>query len=507
MQRLLNLLSLLSLFVMIAATRLVAETTAASDSTAYHELRNRILATDPANQTIPTADALAEAGLYGDAMDLLREFVFTDDTLTTASPPSVKEKPVSWRWSSGIDYYQLQDFDTATMTIEEQREYDRLTETPLSLWTRLMATIRPWDNTEATLRPELFLSEKKGRFETALRYQLPGGFFEYEPLIKAEKWFHNDASGHSSFKPDSTQPSDMLGASVRCNVTNRNRNNRPLRFAVPFSVDWEHYREDRAGYESFVEYRLRPEFELGEGLPPLRFSTEVQYEDYYREHSEYLDVVRISVRGEGNYHTDASRGFAGIAWMGDRYLNDSLPPMINRVEGSFNGTRAFGTHLNLRLRLRGIYEKEAAVREKPALSGKELLIVSATEVLLLQQRLSLGPFLQWEHRFAHPINVSSGEALYIWEGRTALEPGLRIGWSSTVFEAGVRAAYRYEHIEPEFEKADDNRSFRINGECSVLPWKFLSFDGIVDYQYRRYLNEGSRQSENLTVSVNVTVRW
>ena len=90
-----------------------------------------------------------------------------------------------------------------------------------------------------------------------------------------------------------------------------------------------------------------------------------------------------------------------------------------------------------------------------------------------------------------------------------MEPGVRIGWSSALVEAAARVAFRYENMDPEFKHADDNRSFRTNIECSILPFRFLSLDGVMDYQYRRYapFDLNSRQSENLTISVNATVRW
>jgi hypothetical protein len=501
--------SRLSLFVVMVSLHLVASSPE-SDSTAYHTLRNSVLTGDPANQTIPTADALAEAGLYKDAIDLLQQYALPSDTLSSTSSSAKQEKRVAWRWSSGVDYYHLEDFDTAGMTIEEQRAYERLTETPLSLWTRLAATVTPWDSTAASLHPELYISERKGRFETALRYLLPGGLFEYEPMVKAEKWFRSNASD-SVFNPDTSQPSDMVGAAVRCSMGNHSREHRPLHFSLPLSIDWEHYRTDQPGYESFAEYRFRPSLELGEGLPPLRFSTEVQLEDYYRDSSDYLDVIRWSGRAEGTFRNGSTHGFAAVAWLGDRYLHEglrsrsSLPSTIDRFEGTFNGRHAFSSRLTARLRLRGIYEKEAAYDTIPALSGRELLVVPGAEVSFLEQRLTIGPDLQWERRFAMPYK----ENHYIWEGRNALEPGLRFGWSNAPVEAAVRAAFRYEHIDPEFEHTFDNRSFRVNCEFSVLPLQFLSLDGVMEYQYRRYVSfrANNRRSENLTVSVNATVRW
>ena len=42
-----------------------------------------------------------------------------------------------WLWSTGTDYYHLEDIDTAMMTQEEYQDFRRLTETPLSVWMRV----------------------------------------------------------------------------------------------------------------------------------------------------------------------------------------------------------------------------------------------------------------------------------------------------------------------------------------------------------------------------------
>ena len=498
--------------VLIAVLRLRGadsdSTAAENDSTTYTALRNRIAATDPVNQALATADALAEAGLYEDALELLREHAPAPDSLPRHSGSlNTTQKTASWRWSSGIDYYHLEDFDNATMTPEEERDYRRLTETPLSVWSRLSATLTPWRGSQAVVLPELYLSERKSRLETAIRYQTPGGAIGMEPAIKAEKWFRSDASDASHFRPGTAQPSDMLGAALRCTIGNSERKQGPLHFAVPLAVDWEHYREDRPGYESFIEYRCYPNLEIEKGILPLhlRLSAEIQFEDYYRDVSDYLDVVRLAGRLEGMFRGAAGTSTITAAWMGDRYHHDTLLSMINRCEGGANCRYSFGEHLLARLRLRGIYEIESAPRSSD-LSGGELSALPGIDLQLFDRRLSIGPDMQWERRHAQPVDF--GDIFrYVWEARNAFETGLHFGWDGAVMQAAARAAFRYENIDPDFERfTGDNRSFRGNAEVSVAPLTFLSIDAVIDYQYRYYPVQ-SRRSENLSVSLNATARW
>jgi hypothetical protein len=500
--------------VLLAAGIVVSVAAATADSLAYRSFRERMEQSDPANLALPTADALAEAGLFADALALLRENAASPDTVTPAAADSVRSLPVAARWrvSSGMDYYHLEDFnDTIAMTPEERRDYKRLTETPLSVWLRARATILPAPESFDELTPEVYLSERKGRLETAARFTLPGGTVQIEPSVKGEKWFKTaasaDTSADTSFAPFSKHSSDMGGGSCRIRIDNRSKPDAKFLFALPLTVDGEYYREDRPGYESFVEYRFLPEIELPAGSSPLhcRISGEVQYEDYCRKQSDPLDVVRMSGRIEGSLRHAKGTANATAAWMGDRYVFSKDPGAIDRVEGGFRGRYTLIGPLDARLRLRGIYEKESygASSEQPAgpLTGTELTVCPGIDLTLAGERLRTGPELIWEHRTA----AKTGNH-FLWEARNVFEPGVRATWNAGNIDASVRAAYRSENIGSEFESyIADNRSFRGGAELSVVPLSCLSADCMIDYQYRVYTD--ARISENVTISLNVTVKW
>jgi hypothetical protein len=506
-----NIVTLAVAAVVVLTFRNAPAAESARDSLAYLDIRAQVLQSDPSNQALLSAHALFDAGLFTEAVELLREH---------APPPGAAKQParpegsphVQWRVSTGIDYYHLEDFDTITMTPEELRDYKRLTETPLSLWLRAKVSIRPQTGHVENVDPEAYLSERKGRLETTARFSSPGGAFRFEPSIKTEKWFRPDASDDTTFAPAKPQPSDMGGAAFRMTLENQRQEEALFRFNAPVSVDWEDYRSDRPGYESFVEYRLLPSLEIPRGKLPLhlRFSGQAEFEDYYREESDRLDVVRLSGRVEGNARGDKRNGNISVAWMGDRYTSDSDPAAIDRLEGAFRGECSIAGPLSARVRMRGIHEMENGSDEDEEdyhAAGSELTACPGLETALFGNRLHAGPELLWERRWG-----GASVARSVWYGRTAVEPGLHAGWSDGIIDASVRAAYRSERFDGRFKTlptTEDNRSFRGGAEISASPVPFLLLDLFADYQYRVYAPYGNRArvSENITVSGSVTARW
>jgi hypothetical protein len=281
-------------------------------------------------------------------------------------------------------------------------------------------------------------------------------------------------------------------------------------FNAPVSMDWEHYRGDRPGYESFIEYRLLPSLEIPQGKLPLhlRFSGQAEFEDYYRKVSDSLDVVRLSGRIEASARGDKRSGTMSVAWMGDRYTNDADPAAIDRLEGAFRGEYSIVGPLSARIRMRGIHETENGSDTNGVdyhAAGSELTACPGLETALFGKKLRAGPELLWERR-----RGGASVARSVWYGRTAIEPGVRAGWSDGSIDASVRAAYRFERFDERFKTlptTDDNRSLRGGVELSASPVPFLSFDLFADYQYRRYSDSTARVSENITVSGSVTARW
>ena len=134
--------------------------------------------------------------------------------------------------------------------------------------------------------------------------------------------------------------------------------------------------------------------------------------------------------------------------------------------------------------------------------GSELVAEPAVEIGI-GNHVTLGPELLWERRWAEP----AGER-YLWEGRNAWEPALRIVWSSALLDASVRGAFRNEEVDEEFKSDffDDNWSFRAGGDIAVMPISALSIHLFADYQYRGY-PVLVRVTENVSISTSATVKF
>ncbi len=474
------------------------------DSAAYASLRVAVAETDSTHPALSTADALAQAGLYGEASDILREHAPGPQSVITGKD-AARKTGASWRISSGVDYYHLEDVDTAAMTPEEQRDYQRLTETPLSVWLRGKSVIRPASPVVEEIAPEVYVSDRKARLETAGRFSLLDGWVGIEPALKAEKRLRDD-SAHAPFEPASADSSDMGGISLRLTAENSGHPEKQLTWSVPLTIDWEHYRFDNPGYEAFVEYRLAPSLEWRSASLPLgaRLSAALEYENFYRPESDSLDALRTSVRTEASLRKGRVTVRAESAWMGDRYPHASGPEAIDRIEGGLRGSYGFVDWFSANLRVRSMYEREQyGEGEVPgALDGSELVAQPAVE-FDIGEYVKLGPELLWERRWAIPT-----EDRYIWEGRQAWEPALRVGWSSTVLEASVRGAFRNESIDEEFKSSitDDSWSLLAGGDIAVMPLPALSMNLFGDYQYRTY-PDLARVTENVSVSASATVRF
>lgn len=475
----------------------------ASDSLSYITLRDSLIQKNYSDPIFLTTDALAEAGLYSEALELLNNN-FKDGLNQKNSPK--KQTKNQWRISSGIDYYHHEDVDTATMTPEERKDYKRLTEAPLSVWVRTKSTIKPVHPHIEEITPEIYISERKSKIETSALFSSLNGFLQYEPSVKVEKWFQSDASGQSPFKPASKQPSDMGGLSLRTKI-NSIAENKNLNWFVPLCIDWEHYRSDRPGYESFVEYSLFPSIGLKNKTVNSNLGILMEYEDYYNTDCDSLDVLRFTVRADASVRASKMFSFFNLIWIGDRYTKSSSIKSINRFEGVYRGNYNVNESFRTNISLRGIYENELdksfpdSVNSR--LNGKEMSLCSGIE-LIINKKVHFGPEFQWEYRWAE-----KNGGYFLWEQRNVMEPGLRIRWGSELSDVSVKCSFRYEDIEENFEiYRSDNRSICLSSEASIAPLSFLVLNLYADYQYRKYAPFGiyGRITENLAVSGSLMIK-
>lgn len=477
------------------------------DSLVYDSLRTRVAAIDSEHPALQTADALAEAGLYGDASAILREHA-PADSKTTASAMHPRQPAVRWRVSSGVDYYHLEDHDTVGMTLEERRDYQRLTETPLSVWLRAKSTIQPGVSYVHEISPEVYVSERKSRFSTVARSSLLSGLLHLEPSVKVEKWYR-DSVQDTSFAPFVRQSSDMGGATMRLTATNADKTpSVPVVWTAPVSVGWEHYRLNRWGYESFVEYGVSPSLEIRpEGSSVgTRISARGSYEDFYGSNTAGLDVARLSGLLEGMGRNEKYNALVSAGWMGDWYTDaneDTTATLeaVNRFEGSGRFEYTISSMLSGRLRLRGIHEREKhdSKGSRDSRRGSELTVEPGLE-LTIGDHAAITPSFLWDRRWADMDDEN-----YLWEAYRAWEPGLRLGWSSAIIDASVRAALRDEKAD-DVNISGDSRSIRAGADANLNLWRRVSVSLFADYQYRVY-EKNARLTENISLSASTTVRF
>jgi hypothetical protein len=488
------------LSIIVSVTFVFADS---ADSLVYDSLRMHVAAIDSSHPALSTAAALAEAGLFTDAISILHEHAQVDSVTPTTGSHNLQH-PIQWRISTGIDYYHLEDIDTVAMTTEELRDYKRLTETPLSMWMRVKTIIQPGVAFVADVTPEAYISERKGRLSVLARSPLLGGILYVEPTIKAEKWFHAGA-GDTTFAPAHKQPSDMGGLAMLLTASNQNLSPGPIMWSIPIAVDWEHYRENQPGYESLVKYDFSPSFEIQPEMSSIgaRLSTQARYENYYRTSSDQLDVARFSGHLEGFNRNEKYYTLLNATWMGDWYTHATTPQVINRFEGGSRFSYKATDFLSGHFRLHGIHEWEKySDSHKSTLftaRGSELIVEPSIETTIGAYVMVI-PELLFEQRWAGRHGDHS-----IWDTQRTFEPGLRFRWSSTILDASVRGAFRSEKIDSHsIGTADNSRSFRAAADANLNLSRQLSVNIVTDYQYRMYLNK--RVSENISLSATATIR-
>lgn len=171
--------------LLICSNFAIAEIT--NDSINYLNIREQVLLNDATDQTVPTSDALFEAGLFTEAISLLQECALLKPSDSISSRQY--NKNVQWQISSGADYFHLNDFDTVAMTSEELREHNRLTETPLSIWLKAKVSIKPESTLIKEITPEIYISERKNRLETTAFFYYPSNFCESNHLSKLKSGY------------------------------------------------------------------------------------------------------------------------------------------------------------------------------------------------------------------------------------------------------------------------------------------------------------------------------
>ncbi|MCX7726204.1 MAG: hypothetical protein N2053_05085 [Chitinispirillaceae bacterium] len=476
-----------------------------SDSLNYFLLRENIVSKYSLSEVILTADELAKAGLYREAIELLIEFEKPKDDTKKLYIPS-KSNPFSkktkLRVSTGIDYYHLEDIDTSAMTPEEWKDYKRLTETPMSIWQRTTLSVSFDSNFITHFSPEVYNSQRKSLIAMNTEFSLPYSII-IKPEIRLQKWHLNE----SSFEPIKPLPSDMIGGIFQINKDKTYTEN--TKYSIPFTFNIENYRYDSPGYESYIEFRISPSLDLNIKYLNLqtRLFSDFQYENYLKPESDTLDVFRTQFLLEGLINKKKYKGNIHIRACRDYYTKAFNPNIIDRFESSLKIENINIRKIKYGIRLKYLYEREKYRKNGNSITirGTELTTKPFVEYYIFRKRFLIGSDIFLEKRFSDKIIP-----YFIWEERSSLETAILFGWKSSYSDILVRTAYRYEDIDEFFEIfKQDNRSLKESVEISINPFSFLSINLLTDYHYRLYANftPSARVSENLTLSFNVSLRF
>ncbi|MBN1575221.1 MAG: hypothetical protein JW913_01620 [Chitinispirillaceae bacterium] len=483
-----------------------------ADSSCYLELRKKLPATGTTAATLETADALAGEGLYEEAVEVLQTLSVQEQHDGGISRNSKTfDDVLDIQISVGADFYQLEDVDTGVMTVEEFREYQRLTEAPLSIWRRAKYTINSNQGILDRIALQTYLSNYRSFIEIPVQLHLPENRirFNIETNAKAGKWFQPDATSPYILEPFSDSgglyPSDMGGLSLRFLTESSSERKRGWSWSAPVVIDWEHYHHDRTGYESFVEYRITPAVEYrhdGATSFSSRLIGEARYENYYRTISDSLDAFRGLLHLENTVRTDLSLLQVKGMWFHDNYVNASSPNVINRWETTFRVEYGTRNLLSPQFTAKFIHERESydptTVSVRYTLPGTELMIRPSLR-LNLTDAFYLEPEGMWERRWAERRGVH-----YIWWAFSSPEATLRGVLSLKNLDLSLTAGFRREDIDPGFEH-QDNRNIRFSADGSVSITSHFSFNFFFDYQYRIYTD--SRRTQNITASYNAQFKW
>ncbi len=488
-----------------------------SNSTDYAALREEVAALDSTAQLIQTADALAEAGLHSEAIALLKEL-----RPAHSDPPELpSDTRKQWRILSGADYYRLEDVNERELTPSELKELERLKAVPLAAWLRVQREIVPTSKAIDQITPGIYVSQHKGRFEVPVGFVLHRPGLKIETSGKLEKWFRKHSHPDSSLTPFQGQSSDMGGFSIGVRREKPYVPGKRFDFSFPIALDWEHYRINRNGYESYLETGLSPAFTCRfESLPiTTRLTGEVRYENFYGDSAaDSLDLLYLFSDGNAVLRNPNIRAELGVVWSSYRYTTAVSPRSIDRLEilPSVEYTR-FGP---IRPRVSGQFVRESERHSSPAdfsPSGLELSITPSIE-LSPTKHLKVEPALHLEHR------TNDREESLPWEPRTSLEPEMEVAVSLLHADLSIRAAFRSEDylgssdgdgpdktVYPNETRYDDrdNRSIKLGGDVNFSLLNFITFTIFSEYQYRYYkpFDSPKRESENINISSSIAVAF
>ncbi|MBN1601772.1 MAG: hypothetical protein JW915_09195 [Chitinispirillaceae bacterium] len=505
-------LLVMMLYMVIALVILTNAQTenAASDSLHYWSYRVKIQSDSTISAILETADALANAGLYKEATEILGTLPSGNKNVESDSSENKfdnnRHQDRRLRLSAGTDYFHLEDVDTSEMTPGEYKEYLDLTQTPLSIWLR--AEYERSLRNGMRITPQWYFSGTRTRIEIPSRISILNERLDITASAKAEKWFQGDPSDPITFDFFKAFDSDMGGLSLKLTPMSEQTNPHML-WEIPCRLKWDHFREDRFGYESKIEYALSPLWQMRIGSKQqhtIRLNGDLRYRDYYRDISDSLDVLQVVTEAALLKRSDGGSYSIACVWYNDQYTNKNKLnkiASINRLELTARGEKQFGKTVLPRIFFR--INQEVEERNPDSLHLNKYDCQGIEFLTHPSVRINVHEIFFIEPECIIEKRTSKTETM-LWQPRLALEPGVRIGLTSQKYEATVFSGFRWEHTDKSYQfTIEDSRSIKagLDGTASFFQW--LSFNVMLDYQYRIYTPFNNRMTENLTVAANVSV--
>ncbi len=442
-----------------------------------------------------------------DALEVLRQRVPSSEEL-----PLPDRGEAGWRFSSGVDYYHLEDVDTLSMTTEQRESFRKLTEVPLSVWTSAQWQLTRPDAVFEEFAPALHISERRTRLSLPLRSREVGEQLRFVATPKTEKWY-DEAAGDAAAARFRRHDSDMVGMEITTHLAARPNPAKKRVWQIPFDLDWEHYRRNRLGYESFVEFRITPSLALHNQARTRRgrIWAEARREQYYGSDADTLDVNRFSVRLEVEQRTAAGAVRLGAGWMTDRHLEVRNPQQVDRWEGSVLAQRQWSARWGSQLSTRYVYERNrlSTIDTSPATTGGSELSLVPAVTFRPREHLSMSLEPRWERRWSQS-GAAAGPAaaeqrFYLWDARSVWEVLARITYMLPTVDGTLYAGFRGKRMDDAaVTSTADSRALRTGAELSLALFGPFTLNAFGDYQYRSYAPYGpqARVTENISFSTN-----
>jgi hypothetical protein len=277
------------------------------------EIKTRRLAPE-AEIPLTTAQELAAAGLYRDALDLLTEA----DTMRaggaapfpvkTGTPQAGPSPLPHWSTYTSVDYNDVID-----TTAQEKQAIDSLARTgqdisPLSAYVEARNSIEFRNCFVHKLIPEIYVSDRKTYLQLGAQADAFNKIMLLEGSLQAAGLYDTGlaASQFSNENADALFKAEITTLPLR----------QPLVLSVPLSAEISRYRTQSATYFSFNEYKTAPLLSWSDDdlTWNVSLSGECGYRDALQDSSALVDSLKADTLNQNNTDLFYTAPFLGITY-------------------------------------------------------------------------------------------------------------------------------------------------------------------------------------------------